>query len=145
MLRPLNLICLFLLLLLGCSKSSQKERKLKGDWKIISYKRTTNEGLSFYSNVSGSLNITCDKNKDPKTLQFNLSYVFPTDSSTIHTTCNFNFTNKKADYLNLYGPSSWMNLADTVTARILVSTHTNLELEIPDKSGQVHTFISVKN
>ena len=128
-------------LLLSCDKQKQAASRLSGNWELLSYKLTDNEGLSYYSNQPGTMSFDyCESDPVSCNFSWKIGYSFPSVSGSIDQSGTYKVINK-GDFMELTVPDASGNSVVTYEARILVLTKTDLELEFYDTLARMNSMI----
>jgi hypothetical protein len=133
-----NLICCFsiLFLLLSCNKQNSNLKKIDGEWKIVNYARTNNEGLTTkYSSCNGTIDFVTDNGK------FDLNLVYQNNGYNDTTTASGNFQLNENGSAIIISNSLGMNLSIEGNYRILTLTSTDLQIEGGDTLGNINTYL----
>lgn len=144
MLNRLWVFILIVLFLSSCDKEKSAAKKINGDWKITSYKRTETNGLSFYATVSGEMTFSqVDHYNSPSTFKSAITYSFDTDNGVYVENGTIEMI-EKGDYMNVTKLDASNNPIDTIKYRIITSTNTDLQLEFLDSNNRIHMMIFKK-
>lgn len=133
-----NLMCCFsiLFLLLSCNKQNSNLKKIDGEWKIVNYARTNNEGLTTkYSSCNGTIDFVADNGK------FDLNLVYQNNGFNDSTIASGNFQLNENGSAIIISNSLGMNLSIEGNYRILTLTSTDLQIEGGDTLGNINTYL----
>jgi hypothetical protein len=144
MLNRLSILFLVTLILSSCNKEKSAAKKINGEWKVTSYKRTETNGLSFYASVSGEILFSkVDDYKGPTEFQSSITYSFDADSG-VYTENGIIEMIEKGDYMNVIKLNAANNPIDTIKYRIITNTTKDLQLEFIDSTNRIHMMIFKK-
>jgi hypothetical protein len=130
----------FLSVLFSCDKQHLHLKKLNGEWTIVSYSITNNEGLTNKAtNCLGSINFQ----NDSKLFDLNLIYGIGSKVDTTNAYGSYEITENGSEIL--FTNSSGLNLANSGKYRILTINSSDLQIEGGDSLGNVNTFLFSKN
>ncbi len=134
------LICtLFLFVIIACNKQKLNSKKLNGEWTIISYSITNNEGLTTKSsNCQGSINFQLDSNR------FDLNIIYNTGGTTDTSIAYGSYQVAENGSEILFSNSVGLNLTNSGKYRILTINASDLQIEGGDSLGNVNTYLFSK-
>jgi hypothetical protein len=124
------------LFLSGCDKQKLHLNKIDGEWNIVNYARTNNEGITTkYSNCVGTIDFVA------KYTQFDLNIIHQNSglNDTISASGDFHLIENGSSII--FNNSSGLNLGYEGSYRILTLTSTDLQIEGGDTLGNVNTYL----
>lgn len=134
--------CAFLIILVGCSKTTKVHKKLAGEWTIASYKFTNSYGLSYYYPATGKFKFeNCQEDTCDYDIHFNYSINDSTKSKDYQGW--YYFLDKNAEYFDMINVDTSGTIDTLHDARIVVITKNDMLMLIDDWSGR-HTFVLEK-
>jgi hypothetical protein len=144
MLNRLSIFLLITLVLSSCNKEKSAAKKINGEWKITSYKRTETNGLSFYATVSGEMLFSnVDRYNSPSTFKTSITYSFDTENGVYFENGIIEMI-EKGEYMNVTKLNALNNPTDTLKYRIITNTTKDLQLEYIDSNNRIHMMIFKK-
>ena len=135
-------IIIILFLSISCNKTKTAAKRLDGKWKVISYSKTDNEGLTEKTtDVSGELNLISHSSSDTtNTYTMQIAYNFPYDMGNIESNGSYSILNK-GNYIVFEQAPLSVGTATFSTYRILTLTNSDLQIEGGDSLGNINTFL----
>jgi hypothetical protein len=137
------LILLFAFSLTSCDKQAIEAKKLRGEWKILSYNKMDTQGLIEYASESSGTMTFTELSADSSTYSQNILCTFPSSTDTFIQNGTFKMI-EKGDYMYVSTLDPTGQLLSYTKYRILIVNKTDLEFEFTTSSGHLHTLIFEK-
>jgi hypothetical protein len=129
--------------LFSCSKQKQTQRRLVGEWELISYKISDYEGLTqVATNVEGTINFITCSNADTTACTYEMSFThsFPSWSdSTVQFGTYSVLSDGKMIQINQKNNAG--SLFSSFIYRILTHTRNDLHVEYTDTNYNTHVLL----
>lgn len=110
-------------------------KRVSGEWQLVSYKRTNNEGMVHYVDASGILKFNELKSAaDSSRYTFQLIGFFEGIKENLDEEGSYRIT-KNGELLRLNKEDQTLKLASSSLYRILTLTNTDLELELSTETN----------
>ncbi|HIP32877.1 MAG TPA: hypothetical protein EYG86_08955 [Crocinitomicaceae bacterium] len=137
-----TLVLLSLLLLFSCNKVKKVEKKIAGNWTVISYTFQNSTGLSYKYNCEGEFSFdNCSEEFCPYLFSFTYQV---NGTSTTKQSKGLYQIEKDAEYFTFLRENNDGTISKLEDNRILLLTRDEFKMLIQDEDG-VHHFVLEKN
>ncbi len=125
-----------LFIIFACDKQKLNSKKVEGEWQIVNYYQTNNEGLTTkYPICNGTIDFAAEIGI------FDLNLIRQNGALNDTTKASGNFQLNENGSTIIFSNSSGLNLGNEGNYRILTLTKTDLQIEGGDTLGNVNTYL----